>query len=392
MNIIDLLKEVGLSGFLDIAFMSALVYTILVWFKRTRAAFVVIGMSIIGVTYLLARQFNLALTTTVFQGFFAIILIAVIIIFQEEIKHFFEQVASRSSIRNLKARKSFQMPHREIEILTSTLSALARENTGALLVIRGKDPIIRHLDGGENLNGKLSEALLRSIFDPHSIGHDGAVIIHGDRVVQFSCYLPLSKNLQKIRRGGTRHAAALGLAELTDALCLIVSEERGTISAARNGEIREVKTVEELNTLLEKFYDEITPTHERKPWKDFFKKNYKEKVIAVTVTVILWFIFVHESKLDYRTYTIPVEYSNLPSQLIVTGIEPVNVEATFSGPRRSFYFVDQSDIKLYLKLFDVHPGQFKRAITKSNISFPEGLTLENIQPSEVVVDVKQLNP
>jgi diadenylate cyclase len=392
MKIIDLIEEVGLSGFLDIAFMSLLIYTVLVWFKRTRAAFVVIGMSIIGVTYLLARQFNLALTTTVFQGFFAIILIAVIIIFQEEIKHFFEQVASRSSIRSFKARKSFQMPRREIEILASTVTALARERIGALIVIRGWDPIVRHLEGGENLNGELSEALLRSIFDPHSVGHDGAVIINGDRVTQFSCHLPLSKNLQKLRRVGTRHAAALGLAELTDALCLVVSEERGTVSAARNGDIQEINSTEALNSLLERFYDKIIPAQERKPWKDFFKRNYKEKVIAVTVTVILWFIFVRESKLDYRTYTIPVEYRNLPAQLIVAGIDPDKVEVTFSGPRRSFYFVDESDIKLYLKLFDVHSGQLKRAITKSNISVPEGLTLENIQPSEVIVDVEPLNP
>ncbi|HEY4643706.1 MAG TPA: hypothetical protein VIH68_03215 [Bacteroidota bacterium] len=100
MNLIDILKDVGISDVLDIAFMSLLVYSVLVWFKKTRAAFVLVGMFIIGGAYLLAKVFNLYLTT-VFQAFFAVILIAVIVIFQEEIKHFFEHVASLSLIRKL---------------------------------------------------------------------------------------------------------------------------------------------------------------------------------------------------------------------------------------------------------------------------------------------------
>lgn len=105
MNFVDILKEVGISDLLDIAFMSLLVYSVLVWFKKTRAAFVLVGMFIIGGAYLLAKVFNLYLTTTVFQAFFAVILIAVIVIFQEEIKHFFEHVASLSLIRKPRGKK-----------------------------------------------------------------------------------------------------------------------------------------------------------------------------------------------------------------------------------------------------------------------------------------------
>lgn len=388
MSILEIIEEIGISGILDIIFMSILIYSILVWFKRTRTAFVVIGMFIIGGAYLLARQLDMSLTTTVFQGFFAIILIAVVIIFQEEIKHFLEQLASRSFVRGRRDKRLLNTSRAEVEAIVNTANSLARDNIGALLVLWGKDPIVRHLEGGMDLDGEVSEPLLRSIFDPHSPGHDGAVIVRGNRVIEFGSHLPLSKNLRKLKKSGTRHAAALGLAELTDALCVVVSEEEGTISIARHGDIRRVSDAEELSSILEKFNLEITPPHESKPWKDFFKKNYREKAIAITVTVALWFVFVHESKIDYRSYVVPVEYNNVPTYLAVSRIVPREVEITFSGPRRSFYFVSDRKIKVFLKLFNAEPGIIKRTITRSNITFPEALTIENIQPNEVTVTVE----
>ncbi len=382
---IDLIKEIGIAGFLDIAFMSLLIYSILVWFKRTKAAFVMLGMFIIGVAYLVARQFDLSLTTTVFQGFFAIILIAVVVIFQEEIKHFFEQVASRSLIRNLKGNGALPALHPETDLLVRTLTGFAREKIGALVVIRGRNQLRRHLTGGNGLNGELSEAILRSIFDPHSAGHDGAVIIEGNKITQFACHLPLAKDLRKIERTGTRHAAALGLAELTDALCLVVSEERGTISVARNGEMRQARDAEALIAQLESFYQEIIPPQEKKPWHDFFKKNYREKAVAVIVTLALWFVFVHGAKVEYRSFRVPVEYANLPSSLAVTKIEPAEVEITCSGTRRAFYFINDKSIQLFLKLFRAQEGTFKVSLSRSNFSIPAGLTLEDIDADEVTV-------
>src|SRR3970282_1124630 len=99
----------------------------------------------------------------------------------------------------------------------------------------------------------LSEPLLKRIFDPHSIGHDGAVIIENGKITMFSAHLPLSKNFQQLRYHCTRHAAALGLTEFTDALCLVVSEEQGAISVARNGILKQVG-FDQFNLILHKFY------------------------------------------------------------------------------------------------------------------------------------------
>ena len=104
-----------------------------------------------------------------------------------------------------------------------------------MIVLQGNDPLERHINGGTNLDGIVSEPLLESLFDPHSIGHDGAVIIDGNRVTKFGCHLPLSMNTSKYENIGLRHTAALGLAERSDAICIVVSEERGTISLAYHG-------------------------------------------------------------------------------------------------------------------------------------------------------------
>jgi uncharacterized protein (TIGR00159 family) len=392
MNFVTILNEIGFSGFLDITVMSIIVYSILVWFKRTRTVFVVMGMFMLGGAYLLSRQLELSLTTTVFEGFFAVIIIAVVVIFQEEIKHFLEQLASRSMVRNRLGKKILPVARKEVDILVQTLSALAREHTGAIVVLRGKDPIVRHLIGGTDLDGELSGPLLRSIFDPNSPGHDGAVIIRGNRITEFSTHLPLSKNIRKLQGGGTRHAAALGLSELTDALCLVVSEERGTISVARNGTVKVVPDADKLQTILENFYEEVSPSRNGKTWQEFFKKNYREKAIAITVTIVLWIFFVFGSKEGYRTYLIPVRTIDLPTNLTVTSISPREIELTFSGSRRSFVFVNGSDFSVELSLRDIRRGTRTRTIPPSNILFPKGLMLESIQPTEVTVTTADKTP
>ncbi len=384
------LKNIGISGFIDIALMSILIYTLIVWFKRSKAVFVLIGLFIIGVFYNAAREFNLQLTAAVFQGFFTVILIAIIVIFQEEIKHLFERIALWSLNRGLTRQQVLHLSRSEVEILVRAVKDLADEKIGALIILRGQDAIVRHINGGWDLNGELSEPVIKSLFDPHSMGHDGALIIDGNRILQFGCHLPLSKDLMKIPAGGTRHAAALGLSEVTDAFCIVVSEERGTISVAKDGEIEVVDT-EKLNLLLERFYDDIQPAgHTQTGW-ELLSRNWKEKVIAVAVTLGLWFFYVHEGRLTYRAYRVPVEYTNLPTNLTVSEIIPSDVEVTLSGPRRYFYFITSKRVRLILNMINQEEGFSIKSIQKSNLTYPEKLALEAVAPTKVKLVLRSKN-
>ncbi len=385
---IDAIKAIGITGVLDIAFMSLLIYAVIVGFKRTRASFVLTGFFIIACVYLVVRQFNLVMTASVFEMFFTIILIIIVIIFQGEIRHFFEEIAVWSLNRRLVRKKKIHITNIEIETLVRTLMDFARGKIGALIVIRGKNILDRHLEGEVNVNGELSEPLLKSIFDPHSVGHDGAVIIDGNRLAQFSCHLPLSKNLKKIIGRGTRHAAALGLSEVADALCIVVSEEKGTISIARNGDIRIIDDIGKLTDILEKFYKEVHPKKQVKPLEDFFKHNSREKIYAILLAIGLWFVLVHGSKVIYKSYVVPVTYSEIPAEWQIMDTQPEHVEVKLRGPRSAFYFDIRDRIKLYSNI-KLKAGTQQVRVYTNNFIIPKGLILEDHDPHYIKVTLSK---
>lgn len=382
---VNIVSQVGVSGFADISFMSLIIYFLIIWLKKSKAGFILTGIFIVGIVYVFSQLFNLVLTTFVLQGFFAVILIAILIIFQKEIRQLFEQVAVWSLNPGITSKNQTSLSLKPYEILSQTLVDLANQRIGALVVIPFKDSIDAFLDGGTELNGKISEKLLKSIFDPNSIGHDGAVVISNDRVSQFSCHLPLSQNFFQLQNRGTRHAAALGMAENCDALCLVVSEERGQISAARNGTLSDVPK-EKLSVYLKEYYDELNPEKaESKSWMDFFKKDYKYKIVALCISAFLWFVFVHESRPVYKSYSVPVKYTALPTELNISRIVPDQIEVTFSGPKREFYLVNRNEIDLFVKIPNATVGVNSISITDHDVNFPNSLVLENIQPRDIKI-------
>ncbi|HSA60213.1 MAG TPA: diadenylate cyclase [bacterium] len=388
----SLTREIGVAGFVDIAFMSMILYAVFVWFKRRRAFFVLAGIAIVGLVYLLAHEFGLILTSFVLQSFFAVILIAVIIIFQEELKYFFEQVAVWSLNRKFRGSSapSSQTP-RVVDILTNTLTDLSGQRIGALVVLKGMGTIDRHITGGFGLNGDLSEPLLKSIFDPHSVGHDGAVLVDGERVVRFGCQLPLAKDFSRSGRGGMRHAAAVGISEVSDALCLVVSEETGRVSAAVGGRLEDLGAPGEarrLRAVLEKFYADLAPSKKRSFLANLFVRNFREKAFSLLITLALWYAVVHETRIIHRTFVLPVEYTDPSPELYVESVEPKVVSVTFSGPRHAFQFMDPNEIRAVLKLYNYGRGEWSVSLSDANMTVPPGTILEDIDPTMVLVEIE----
>jgi len=394
----------GISDLIDIGIISLLIYLILIWFKARKANYIIFGIIVIGAVYLLARQFNLVLTTSLLHGFFAVFVIALIVIFQEELRYFFEQIpeklknsfettstkfSSLFSKGNDRIKDDEQYSYLEdIDIISSALNDFSLNKIGAIIVLPGINTINRYLNGGFELNGKLSLPLLKSIFDPNSVGHDGAAVIKSGCVTKFACHLPLSKNFLKIQTQGTRHAAALGLSELTDALCLVASEEQGAISYSRYGDIKKIDK-DKLKTVLRNYFEEINPSEKERKWYRLATRNIKEKAIAVLLAIILWFVFVQESMLVYRSFTIPVKHTNLPEELEITEINPKGISVTFIAPRRDFFFLNENEIKAILKIPKPETGKQKINISDSDISFPQDLILEDIEPRQIIITIEK---
>jgi uncharacterized protein (TIGR00159 family) len=245
------------------------------------------GILILGGVYLAARAFDLQLMAWIFQGFFAILVVIIVVIFQEELRQLFERLA----LWGLRRQDGPIMSSDPTDILVGVLTDFARDRVGALVVIPGSQPLSRHLQGGIDLDGRLSVPLLKSVFDPHSPGHDGAVLIEGGRIARFAMHLPLSKDFRQLATVGTRHAAALGLAELSDALCIVVSEERGHISIARDGKLRTLPNPAQLGPELQRFLRAAQPPV--RGWREtawqLVRANWREKVAAVVLTG-LWYV------------------------------------------------------------------------------------------------------
>ena len=184
-----ILRNFRILDLVDIAIISVMISALLIWFKNRATRFVFLGITLLGVIYILARFFQLYLTTVVLQAFFAILLFVLVVIFQEDLRRFFERLALLGRFRKkILTATTFS---ESAEIIAETTAALAHKRIGALIVIQGEDPLDRHLTGGSNLDGLLSQPLLESIFDPHSIGHDGAVLAAGNRGMRFGCHLAL---------------------------------------------------------------------------------------------------------------------------------------------------------------------------------------------------------
>jgi diadenylate cyclase len=379
---------ITISEVIDILVVAILLYTAVVWAQRTRAALVVRGILVFGAIYIIARYLDLQMTAWIFQGFFAIFLIIIVVIFQEELRRIFEQLA----VWSLNFKKS--RPSREAgDVIARTLTDLARNKTGALIVMRGRDPLERHITGGVALDGKVSAPLLRSIFDPHSPGHDGAVLVENGQITRFAAHLPLSKDISQTAHAGTRHSAALGLAELCDALCLVVSEERGTVSVARDGRLYPTDNLQQITRVIDAFLETKFPTRENKGYSfDFFRQNWIAKAVSLSLAFGFWYILVPGSKTIRVNFKIPVSVERLPPDLQIQELQPAEVSATFNGPRRAFYLLDAAKIKVTVDGAMTELGRRTFDISEQNIRYPKDLTLEELSPSSIRVSIKKVSP
>lgn len=377
-------RTISVADVLDMIVIATLLYFVLLWFKRTKAAFVARGIFIFAAVYVIAQQAGMYLTTWMFQGFFAIFLIALVVIFQEELRSFFERLA----VWSLRRRWSHPLQSKKVETLVRMAGQFARERIGALMVLRGRDPLERHLEGGEDLDGKLSEQLLASIFDTHSEGHDGAVVIEGDRVTRFGTHLPLSKEFGKLSGMGTRHAAALGLAERTDALCVVVSEERGVISLAKDGYLFAVKDLGALEEHIAAFLRDKAPaTVEMRWWRDALRRNATEKAIAVVIALSLWLVFVQGYSPATDVFKVPVDARVVPDGLRVAAIRPAQVNVTLKGLKRDLKLLNPLSLRVAVDLAQAEEGIKRITISESNLRIPGALQLAKVDPPVVELEL-----
>ena len=236
--------DFGFKDIVDILLVACILYETYRLLRRSGAANLFWGiLAFIVVWFLVSFVFQLDLTGALFDRIISVGAIALIVIFQEEIRSFFSRIGARfSSFQFLRRNNEDDEASRQqiLEIINACRH-MASTKTGALIVIAGESELKEYTDTGERLNATVSARMIENIFFKNTPLHDGALIIRNGRLEAAACILPVSHNQTIPLHYGLRHRSALGLTEKTDATCIVVSEETGHISVAHEGEIREVK-------------------------------------------------------------------------------------------------------------------------------------------------------
>jgi uncharacterized protein (TIGR00159 family) len=242
---------------LDILLVALLLYQLYRLLKGTVAFNIIVGLFSLYLFWLVVRLLNMELIGTIMGQFIGVGVLALIIVFHPEIRKFLVFIGTHYNLNKvfgldilLGTGKKKTINQEQIDILVDACISMSKSHTGALIVITNTLELSEQVNSGERLNAKISSSLIRTIFFKNSPLHDGAVIIRGNRIAAAGCILPLTqKEIDKSM--GLRHRAAIGITENSDAVCIIVSEEKGFISFAKEGEIQRRLSKEKLITLLE---------------------------------------------------------------------------------------------------------------------------------------------
>ncbi|MCD6548516.1 MAG: diadenylate cyclase CdaA [Thermodesulfobacterium sp.] len=255
-KLLEVLRALTLKDFIDIAIVTFLIYRILLLIQGSRAFQMAAGLTIIVLMYLISDMFQLLTLNWILNTFMSSIFILIIIVFQDDIRKALAQIGKPTF---LKIQTEFS---HGIEEVVKAVITLAEKRIGALIVFEREISLKDFLEGATVLDSRVTKELLVSIFNPKSPLHDGAVIISKGKVLAAGVILPLSTNPDIAKDLGTRHRAAIGVTEITDAVAIVVSEETGYISLAVSGKI----TRDVTPATLRKMLSQLLGFESKAPW------------------------------------------------------------------------------------------------------------------------------
>ena len=244
-----LVATTGILDIIDIVVVAYFLYRLYLMLKNTRAATLVKGLLVLVAFMIVCRTLNLHVISWLLEKSMTVIMVALPVVFQPELRRALEQIG-----RGKLFRKGSELDEQELDAMLEDVAAatkvMSKAKVGALMVFERATGLVERIETGVPIDGLVSSGLIQNIFVKDTPLHDGAVVIRGNRIVAACCLLPLTENRNLSQELGTRHRAAIGISEQSDAMVLVVSEETGAISIARNGELMRYLTVEDVKEIL----------------------------------------------------------------------------------------------------------------------------------------------
>lgn len=249
------MPDMKVTDFVEILIIAFLIYHVIIWIKNTKAWMLLKGIGVLAIFILLAAIFKMNTILWLAKNSIGVLATAAIIVFQPELRRALERLGQKDFLSAFlpfeKGKDEERFSEETVKGILNACYEMGKAKTGALIVVERDIVLTEYQTTGIALDSIVSEQLLENIFEHNTPLHDGAVIIRGDRIIAATCYLPLSEDMGLSKQLGTRHRAAVGMSEVSDALVICVSEETGSVSYAQGGRLNRGVSREELRKKLE---------------------------------------------------------------------------------------------------------------------------------------------
>jgi uncharacterized protein (TIGR00159 family) len=364
----------------DILLNSYILFRFYVLIRGTQVMRVIAGIALLWIFQRIAVSLGLIVTSWLLQGIIAAAALIIVIVFRNEIRSILQA-------KNLKAI-FWELSHKNtltpVQIIIEGVYEMTRRHMGALIVLPGAEDLDDLIQGGILWNGKISKEMLLSVFWTNNPVHDGAAIIRDQRIVRVGTILPLSEKADLPSSYGTRHRAAIGLSERSDALAIVVSEERSQVMIAKDGITYHIKDNLQLEHLLSDHLGNVPMQRDQR-----FRERLEFSLagmLCLLCIIGIWFSFARGFE-TLINLSVPVEYMNRNTQMEImdTSINSVNLILGGSGTLTKSLTGEQVKVKIDLDKAVAGVNTF--TLTQENVVLPPGIILKNIDPAVVNVNL-----
>ena len=371
------------QDFLDIFLNSFILFRLYALFKHSRFISIVPLAIVLAILKRAAMSMGLVVTSWAIQGIIAAAALILIIVFRDEIASVFQTRSLKSFLWGFPSRRTFT----PVEIISESVFEMGTKRIGALIVFPQTKEIDDLLRARVSWDGRVSKQMIMSIFWNGNPVHDGAILIKGNRITDVGVILPLSRREDIPARYGTRHRAALGIAEQSDCLVTAVSEETGQVTVVMGSSITDVKSSEQLKEILEKYVG----TDEGSG------KTYWSRTVEITVSALASLIIVtgvwlglSRGKETLKTINVPVEYTDIKQGFEIIEASTNIVTLHLGGSKALLQSLKPEHIKVILSLSHASTGENSYPVINDNIALPPGLSLKKVEPAEVELIIGSL--
>jgi len=359
----------------DFVVLAVAIYILLRWSRQARALRLTLAILALRVGALLSRQLDLLITSWVLDASTIVGLLALVIVFQPELRRALSQL-------DVTGHRHHRRPVPALSAISEATWSLARARCGALIVIARKDSLSELVTPGIVLDGQLSAEMLESIFRKDSPVHDGAVIIEGDVIARVGSILPLTQRSQVPGKYGTRHRAAMGVSDRSDAAVVVVSEASGAVTLMWEGQARQMGNADELHDALQTLVLDRVPVP-RHRWLP--PPQLGLKTAAVALAALVWGITFQFPGRSVRERRVLVEFTNVPAGMTIAAQSTEVVQVWLRGSDFLFESVNLNTVVARCDLSTAHEGANNIPLRAGAFDIPFGLRIEGIAPSQVSV-------